>query len=134
VDQVISHYKHSRRWNGFQGDLKSFVMTKNLQNLQSQYVAGLAIENFGFVGITELYEESLELFNNRYKTNFECFYENANDYTVENLTDELLQLITNNNRQDFFLYDRCLKMHRDRWTLFQEDLPWVHGVIGSLTE
>lgn len=130
--QVLSHYRHVKRWNGFNGDLNAFVLNGGTQNLQSKYLAGMEPEVMGLLGITEYYEQSLQLFNHRYGTQLTGLEENKNDFYLDVVSEEVQALIRQHNQQDFVLYESSLIRLRQRWRLYQEGKPWVHGVIGNM--
>lgn len=132
--QVLSHYRHAKRWNGFEGSLEAFVLNRGVQNIQSKYLAGIFPELMGLIGITELYEQSLELFNHRYGVQLEGLEENKNNFHLGEVSKEVLALIRQHNQQDGTLYESSLLRHYQRWDLHQKKLPWVHGIIGNMTE
>ncbi|MCP5325079.1 MAG: hypothetical protein H7A09_01980 [Oceanospirillaceae bacterium] len=133
-EQVVSHYRHAKRWNGFDGDLRAFILNGGTQNLQSRYMAGLHPELFGLIGITEKYDQSLDMFNAHFGLGFAHRTDNTNDFAGEPLDAELRALLRERNRQDMHLYQRCVALHTERWRLFEQGLEWTHGVIGNLTK
>ncbi|MBW4466164.1 MAG: sulfotransferase family protein [Pegethrix bostrychoides GSE-TBD4-15B] len=109
VQRVISEYHHFLRNYDCTESLESFCRKPFFRNRQSQLLQGLELEDFFFVGITELYDESIAEFNRLTGLNIPCLRENtfraklSEQYQVDN---ELLNLITENNIDDFRLYER----------------------------
>lgn len=132
--QVLSHYRHAKRWNGFNGSLEAFILNRGVQNIQSKYLAGISPELMGLIGITECYQQSLELFNHRYDVQFEGLEENKNTFNLGEVSKEILALIHQHNQQDWALYENSLSRHYQRWDLYQNKMPWVHGIIDNMTE
>ena len=70
VDRVISEYIHFSSHYNFDGDLREFYTRPQFQNRQCKSMSHSTPENIDFFGITENYQKSLEMFNQRYGTNF----------------------------------------------------------------
>ena len=132
VSQVISHYNHYRSYHGYKKDLDDFIRESRFQNIQSKNFKGRALMHFGFVGLTERYEESLEMFNALYKT--EIQYSRMNTRTegsldVKEIDAGLLEKIKKLNAEDVSLYARVKKHFEIRRGLFEKKLPFTYGMI-----
>jgi len=77
VERVVSHYYYWLRQPHFlhptcrrmvrrKMSLEQFAELRPLQNIHVRFLQGIDIERFDFVGLTEQYERSLELFSRRF--------------------------------------------------------------------
>lgn len=94
VDRVISHYRTACQFQGFQGSLEDFYTDPENINVQSRYLAQMPIELFGFIGLTEHFAESVQLFNQQYNQKFQQLV--LNRQKAENVT---LEKPANTNKQ-----------------------------------
>lgn len=73
VDRIVSQYHYTfrcpdmehpifRRLVRNKPTLEEFVRIRQLRNVQSTYINGKKLEKFRFIGVTEEYEKSIELF------------------------------------------------------------------------
>ncbi len=131
IEQVISHYSHFQRWYGYQKSIEDFVRTRSTQNLQSKYLSSVDIRLLGLIGITEKFDESVEIFNKKFDCQLEVMRQNANDLKQE-YDKDLKNLIRECNQDDLTLYESALTLHAQRYQLFLDNQPWVHG-SGQLT-
>lgn len=131
VEQVISHFSHFKRWYGYQKSIEDFVQARTTQNLQSKYLSSVDIRMLGLVGITEKFDESVEIFNKTFDCQFEVMHQNANDLRKE-YDKDLKALIRECNQDDLILYENALELHRQRYRIFRDNQTWVHG-SGQLT-
>jgi hypothetical protein len=58
VQQVISHYRHAVRNQGFEDGLLAFARLESSRNRQSRLMAGIDPALLGIVGLTERYRET----------------------------------------------------------------------------
>ena len=61
VQQVISHYRHAVRNQGFEDGLLAFARLESSRNIQSRLMAGVDPALLGIVGLTERYRETLAI-------------------------------------------------------------------------
>ena len=80
VDRVISEYVHFSSHYEFEGSLRDFYSKPHFRNRQSQIMSGALPTDLDFYGITEDYENSLNLFNERYGTKFPMAKLNTGKY------------------------------------------------------
>jgi hypothetical protein len=66
IARTISAYLHHKRHFNFKGGIIDFCEQTELANRQSQFLDQVDISKLGFIGITEHYRESLELFNRQF--------------------------------------------------------------------
>lgn len=127
VDQVLSHYNHHTYHNNYTNSLETFVADKRFQNVQSKYLAGLPIQQIGFIGITEQYAQSLAMINAAYNLNLIQLKHNKSISHKPTLTQEALDLIKLNNASDLELYESALHIFEERKALFMKSIPWTYG-------
>lgn len=117
VQRVISEYHHFVKHRNYDKSLEEFCKVPRNYNLQSRLLAGLKIEDLYFVGITELYEGSLALFNQISGLEFPCLQLNKNRKTLDsryNIDRAILDLVQSNNLQDIELYNRAKTLLQSR--------------------
>ncbi len=129
IEQVLSHYKHSTRHNGYKDNLTNFIKDKRFKNLQSRILAGKPLELFGFIGLTEEYDKSVELINHYYGMDIEVL--SLNNDPVKKLTSDLLDkdtitLIKQENAQDIEMYEKARILFDERVKYFNKNIPYVH--------
>jgi hypothetical protein len=69
VEQLLSHYNHFVNEHGFTGDLAEFIQKPFNKNFQSKFIQGLPLGLVGHIGLTERYDESIEMINKQYDLN-----------------------------------------------------------------
>lgn len=136
IQRVMSEYQHFVRNYGYEGDFPSFYRKPQFINRLSNILGGVALEAFGVLGLTEEYEESLAMLNERYSTEIEYAAMNlgredkSKNYEIPaKQLDELRDL----NKVDYDLYRHGVRIFRARKRLFKDGLPFVHGVIQKVT-
>lgn len=112
VERVISEYYHLCSSIGLTLSLREFYRKEVYQNRQTKLLEGASFKDFDFVGVTDLYELSLSLFNQKFGTSLEYLNMNRGTYR-EDITasvskaeiDEIIKL----NQSDIELYQsaRC---------------------------
>lgn len=107
VERVVSHYHHLCSSIGLKCSLRDFYLKKQYQNSQAQLLEGVPFSEMGFVGVTDLYEKSLALFNNKYGTKLEYLEMNKGKYTVSkkpSISQDEKEEIAHLNKIDMELY------------------------------
>ncbi|QHD50384.1 sulfotransferase family 2 domain-containing protein [Vreelandella aquamarina] len=132
VQRIVSEYYHFVRHNNYKGDLPSFYRKPQFINRQSKMLQGVPVEALGFVGLTERYEQGLDILNQAYGTNIQSVSMNMGrkDKAAEyELPEEQLNEIRSLNEDDLQLYDHAKRLFLKRETLFKQGRPYVHGAI-----
>ena len=132
VQRIVSEYYHFVRHNNYKGDLPSFYRKPQFINRQSKILHGVPVEALGFVGLTERYEQGLDILNQAYGTNIQSVSMNMGrkDKTAEyELPEDQLNEIRSLNEDDLQLYDHAKRLFLERETLFKQGRPYVHGAI-----
>lgn len=132
VDQVLSHYRHYVSFNNYQQDLESFINEKRFQNIHSRMLAGMDLDFFGFIGITESYTQSIKLINAYFNINLETLRRNVrvrNPDGEDKIPDDLIDLIESVNSDDIKLYHRAKRIFSDRLKLFSLNQPYQNLIL-----
>lgn len=107
VKRVISEYVHFKNHFNYPGTLEEFYRSRQFQNKQHHTLSGAKPTDLDFYGLTERYDESLNLFNLRYQTKLPKSVLNKGNYSgqgksvaSENQIDEIKHL----NQADLAIY------------------------------
>lgn len=117
VDRVLSNYYHKQRQKQFEGSLEEFIQTSSADNLQVKQFGDLSPEYFGFIGISDKYEDSIALINALYSLDLEVLSLNLNpekkssNYEVE---DKIANTISKLNSKETQLYRTAEKLFQSR--------------------
>ena len=131
VAQIVSHYNHLKFRGGMKDTLEEFIHKKRFQNLQSEVLKGIPIGMLGLLGITERYQDFVELFNGMYQVNFSPLYLNtkvSQALELEEIDKKLIREIRTLNQQDIRLYGKARKIFALRHEFLKSNLPWTYGV------
>ena len=82
MERVVSEYHHLCSSIGLNCSLREFYRKKVYRNRQAQLLEGVPFSEMGFVGVTDLFEISLALFNEKYGTKLEYLEMNKGKYKV----------------------------------------------------
>ncbi len=137
-EQVISHWEHRKRVQGYTGSLEEFALSVSGTGQQSRMLNGVPVQLLGFVGITNRYEDSLSLFRSLYPIDAQPQELNVNPEREQpNYDRQKYQLPAAGRHREKADYDlfiqanRTLKARLD----FVQTRPaqeWVHGAITTL--
>jgi hypothetical protein len=119
VSRVVSEYEHTRR-QGFTGTLLEFANKPRNRNLQTRLLRGVALEEFGLVGLTERYNESIELLRGLTGWDVAALAMNRNPETKAakagyELSRQDLATLRKLNRLDVKLYAEACRIFDQRW-------------------
>ena len=121
VERVVSHYQTAVRFQNYQGTLDQFIQLPDFINLQSIYVKKCTLDDFGFVGITERYNDSLRLINHQYGLDLPCLERNTFRTEVDkklhrdSLDAATLEKIQELNKLDIELYNKACEIFDQRF-------------------
>ncbi|NJK38977.1 MAG: sulfotransferase family protein [Oscillatoriales cyanobacterium SM2_3_0] len=114
IQRTMSTYRHFCRHYGYQGSLLNFISNPAFSNEQFKKVDGLDLRKFFFVGITEKYNESIQLFNQMTGLEIQNIRVNVNSdkdlkskYEIE---EEHIQILEKINQRDIELYRQAKDM------------------------
>lgn len=119
VDRVISEYFHSITYHNYKGELIDFAQQKGQKNRQFKLLHGVDIESIGFLGVTESYNDSMNLLRKQYGIDIPIFRQNVRDeklksFEVSSFHNDIYEL----NHKDVELYGRCLAEFDKRKDLY----------------
>lgn len=134
VQQVLSHYRHHCRDLGYRHDLKTFVQDKRFKNLQSRMLAAKPLELYGFIGLTEEYEKSIEMINDYYGFNLEVLHENCDVNGEDDIDDDILKLIEKENEKDIAMYEKVKTIFEKRHKYLTNKKVWQHILMQEENE
>lgn len=117
IQRTISEYKHLVKHEGYQESLESFASNAEYRNRQSQLLALLPLHKIGFLGITERYAESLNLFRLQFEVTLSHEYtniarDNLNTQHLE--SEEAMSILEENNQEDIALYQQAILEFENR--------------------
>lgn len=131
--QLMSHYAHFVRINGFRGTLAEFLVSENGGGRQARTFGPYPIEAFGFIGVTERYQESLRVIREAFGLEIESMVQNANPeqngshgYAVpEETTDTYAAAVA----KDMDVYRHANRLLDQRLAALDAGYTYVHGMI-----
>ncbi len=138
VDRVISEYIHFSSHYNFEGSLRDFYAKAHFQNRQAHALSGALPTDLDYFGITEEYEKSLQVFNQRYDTNFPMAKLNTGRYSggaQELASVEEIDEIKALNQDDIELYEYALANFAAQKTTLCRPLKTTKrycGIVGGI--
>ena len=111
--RIRSNFEHYARHYNYKENFESFIQDKKFSNLQSRVLKGLPASAYGFIGITEEYNTSIELINTYYKIDIKALSLNKNESKKTGqyqFTDAELFLIKQHNQDDIKLYSEAYEL------------------------
>ncbi|WP_417464699.1 sulfotransferase family 2 domain-containing protein [Kordiimonas sp.] len=95
--------------------LEDYINFPDAQNVQAQFLDGVPLTSFDFVGITEDYANSIRLFNRLFRAQLQASHSENTNPKGENQYDvspEIVSLIKKRNEQDVELYEKAKEFFR----------------------
>jgi hypothetical protein len=130
VDRVLSNYYHKKRKGDFSDSLEAFIQTNAASNLQLKQFGDLAPEYFGFIGVSDRYDESIALINALYSIDLKVLKLNSNPSkksTGYEVQDDIRRKICDSNNEEIELYKSAEKLFQARLNF--KDI--MHPLYGS---
>lgn len=130
VQQVISHFNHYVTHHAFAGDIEEFLKMPMASNFQRKNLNPLPLGLIGYVGLTDCYEESIELINCYYGIDIEVKKANVNiQKTIDRdtISPTLQQKIEKINQLDLKCVAEARFLHKQRKRLTEENKEWVYS-------
>lgn len=116
IARVISEYNHKIRDKSISGSLRDFYRNAGQINRQKNILESLEIGEYGFFGITEDYERSIDLFNRQYDFSIQKSMLNVAEreqyYIPTEQEYEELQIL---NREDISFYNEAKTEFNSRY-------------------
>jgi len=131
--QLMSHYAHSVRINGFGGTLDEFLAGADGGGRQARAFGSAPLEVFGFVGVTERYRESLRVMRDAFGLEIDAMVHNANPeqngspgYVVPaQAADAYAAAVA----KDMGVYGHANRLLDQRLVALDAGYSYVHGMI-----
>tara|TARA_Y100001001_G_scaffold163790_1_gene193881 strand:+ start:30968 stop:31930 length:963 start_codon:yes stop_codon:yes gene_type:complete len=130
LQRIASEFEHFVRVKGYQGSFQEFYSQPKMQNRLTRAFKDVPVYAAGFVGVTERYDESLQMLNALTGMGIPVKQENLGKGqvgAVHEFTRDDLEQLRQLNKQDLRLYRRCLALFEERKELFEQGKPFVHG-------
>lgn len=120
VDRVCSNYFYRLKNNvvGEPGDISQvsvleFAQRNNMRNMYKNYLRGVSLSDFAFVGITERFEDSLNLFEKVFGIRLQQFKERVGN--VKHYDDFLrekssLKMVQDSQSENQIVYEEALRV------------------------
>ena len=132
VRRIVSEYRHSVIHNGYTECFETYYRSPENINRQLQLMSGLPWPAIGFIGLTERYEESLEIFNKKFGLGVPLLEENLGCDSVEShsgLSVDQQAELRRLNAEDYRFYDRVALQLDWRSKLSREGASFVFGAL-----
>ena len=130
VQQVVSHYNHAVALHGFKGDIHAFLRSASASNFQRKNLNPLPLGLIGYIGLTDSYEESIQLINGYYGLTLAVKNANVNNkktIKAKAIPIELEKQITDLNLSDITCVEEAHFLHKQRVALTQQNKQWVYS-------
>ena len=119
LERIISHYNYAIKKGHTVESIEDFIENPIYQNLYSKILRDIPIESIKFIGLTEKYEESLNLFNFTFNTKLKVYHVNklwffSKKLSPRKLSKELEERIREVNQKDFILYQKAKEIYSER--------------------
>ncbi|WP_444910586.1 sulfotransferase family 2 domain-containing protein [Microbulbifer sp. TRSA005] len=134
IQRVVSEYKHFSRHNRYKGAFRSFYSKPSFTNRQLKIFRGLSWPALGFVGLTERYDESLQLLNKKFGLEIPYLAENLGREKLEEKYDipqDELEELRILNAGEITLYKKAVSQFEWRVLLSRRGERFVAGSIFS---
>lgn len=134
LDQFISHFEHKTRHHGYKGSIEEMMNTPSGPDIQAHCLFSCPLEAYGFIGVTERYEESLRVFNSYYKTDFKFASLNTNPQKKQSsysLPDNLIESFNKKSKASADLYYQANQLLDEHLKALNEGYDFIHGGVLS---
>ena len=130
VQRLMSNYQAYVRTFKYEKSFEEFFRSEEFINGQSKVLEAVPWQTLGFIGITERYQESLNLLNEAYCLDIPFMEENLNKEKVSeayDLQEETVAEILHLNAADTALYEQACEQFDWRLNLAKQGLPFSRG-------
>jgi hypothetical protein len=134
ISRIVSEYKHFVRNYGFDQGFEAFYRQAAFINKQSKALGTTPLSALGFIGITEQYQQSLQVFNYLNKKKIKELKLNlaSEQQPVElDISEAQRQEITKLNHADVNLYKTSLTWFKQLGICTANKVPVVRGWLGG---
>ncbi|MGD8177148.1 sulfotransferase family 2 domain-containing protein [Marinimicrobium sp. ARAG 43.8] len=137
VQRLVSDHAHFVRHHGYSGTFEAFYNRSTMTNRQHKLLNGVPLEAYGFIGITERYRESIELFNHLYGVKFEYLEANTagkKPLATRELDPKDVAEIERLNAKDMALYDKACWLFEQRLSAWREGWRYAHTELTDVKQ
>jgi len=131
--QLMSHYAHFVRVNGYAGTLEEFLASDDGGGRQTRAFGSAPLEVFGFIGVTERYQESLRVIRKTFGLDIEPMVQNTNpdrhDSGEYKIPEEVAGAYAAAVEKDSAIYARANHLLDQRLAALDAGYTFVHGAI-----
>jgi hypothetical protein len=134
--QLMSHFAHAVRHNGYGGSLAEFLVSADGAGRQSRSFGQAPLDAIGFIGVTERYQESLRVIREAYGLEIEDMIQNANPerdgtqgYVVP---PEMADAYAAAGARDMVMYRAANRLLDRRIAALEGGYAYVHGMIQGI--
>lgn len=136
--QLMSHYSHWVRHNDYADSLSEFLGGRAGAGMQTRVFDGMPLEAFGFIGVTERYEDSLRVVRNLYEIEIEPLMHNVNPNRESDqpypVPDDMNDMYQKAVAQDMGVYERANALLDARLAALDAGYAYVHGAIQNFSQ
>ena len=132
LQRMVSEYQHFVRHYGYENSFRTFYSRPVMHNRIDKIFRGVDPEAIGFIGLTERYNDSLEIFNARYRASVPRLEANQGKAGVDLLHDiaeEDIKELKKLNRRDLSLYEKCRVLFETRLEMYKNGIPYAHAFL-----
>ena len=111
VERIVSAYRYSSRnrrpgtrFHREQPTLEQYAAWPRQRGIYRLFTAGVPLERFAFIGLTEEYETSLELFREIFGVGIPCHQRNRSDEELDSDA-EVCEAVRSAQRANYRMYD-----------------------------
>ena len=125
VQRVVSDYLHFVRHYGYKHEIDTFISTAHFQNRQARALAGVAIEQIGFIGLFERFDESMRLLNEHFGWKIPKRKANLSERPIERpreIQSSIERKILECNQLDHILYKKACTLFHQSPALSQDSV------------
>ncbi|QIL89859.1 hypothetical protein GNX18_08920 [Microbulbifer sp. SH-1] len=132
LQRLVSEYKHMVRNYGYEKSFEDFYRAPHNINRQQRILGQQQWASLGFIGLTERYDESLQLLRRKYKLDIPNLRENlgraglAERYEIPAAQEQELRHL---NAEDIALYDAISSQFDWRQRLAERQQGYVSGTL-----
>lgn len=137
LQRMLSEFKHFVRHYGYEGSFEEFYSRPVMQNRLSKILGSVPFESIGIIGLSERYDESLELINDKFGLSIPVREDNRSNVFADNPVFDISKAdekkLKRLNQADLELYRECVELFDTRNKLYQSGAPFSHAFIQQVT-
>jgi hypothetical protein len=137
LQRIVSEYKHFVRHLEYKGDFREFYSKPVMQNRQSNLLKAVPLHSIGLIGISEHYEKSLKLINDKFGLSISVREDNRADSFVDSplleIGEEDVAMLKQLNQGDIHFYKQCVELFETRISFFEAGIEFCHAHVQQAT-